>query len=224
VSGDNNSAESGLSVEIGSIADGESVTITFEAVVKNPLPAGITELSAQGFVSSDTLTNLPTDDPETDTQNDATITPVVAVPAIAATKAAAWLDQNEDEQVNFGDVLTYTVTVTNDGSRAATDVGFNDTLDSNTILVENSVTTTHGTITSGNGTDDTEVVVDIGTLAGGGESVTIIFEALITNSVSLTVTEVSNQGTVVGSNFIDVPTDDPATDRLGDPTVTQVGP
>lgn len=61
--------------------------------------------------------------------------------------------------------------------------------------------------------------VNIGTLPAG-KSMTITFQVTIDNSIA--VTQVSNQGTVSGSNFSPVVTDDPDTGAFGDPTVTPV--
>ena len=61
--------------------------------------------------------------------------------------------------------------------------------------------------------------VNIVTLPAG-KSMTITFQVTIDNSIA--VPQVSNQGTVSGSNFSPVVTDDPDTGAFGDPTVTPV--
>jgi hypothetical protein len=63
--------------------------------------------------------------------------------------------------------------------------------------------------------------VSVGTLQAG-ESVTILFQVTINDPLAGNVTQVSNQGTVSGSNFSNVLTDDPATGTVGDPTITPV--
>ena len=50
----------------------------------------------------------------------------------------------------------------------------------------------------------------IGTLPAG-KSITVIFDAVIANPVPPSATQVSNQGTVSGSNFSSVLTNDPDT-------------
>ena len=66
------------------------------------------------------------------------------------------------------------------------------------------------------------VNLNIGTLPAG-ESVTITFKVTINNPLSPTnATQVANQGTVSGSNFGSIVTDDPDTGALNDPTVTPV--
>ncbi len=55
-----------------------------------------------------------------------------------------------------------------------------------------------------------------------GKSVTIMFQATIDNPLPPGVTQVCNQGTISGSNFSNVLTDDPDTGAAGDPTCTTV--
>ncbi len=62
----------------------------------------------------------------------------------------------------------------------------------------------------------------IGTLPAG-KSVTITFQVTLNNPLPSSVTQVSNQGTISGSNFLSVVTDDPAVSPgVTDPTVTPV--
>jgi uncharacterized repeat protein (TIGR01451 family) len=83
------------------------------------------------------------------------------------------------------------------------------------------VTTSSGSVTTGNTAGDTSVAVNIGTLPGGG-TVTITFEVTINDPLPAGVFEVSNQGQVTGGNFPDTPTDDPDTEPRPDPTVTPI--
>ncbi|HUP23361.1 MAG TPA: DUF11 domain-containing protein, partial [Thermoanaerobaculia bacterium] len=120
-----------------------------------------------------------------------------------------------------GDTLLYTIVVTNEGDAAASGVVFTDTPDANTDLVVGSVTTSAGTVISGNTAGDTTVEVDIGVLAAGG-SVTITFEVVIDPELPSSVTEIINQGLVAADGLDDVPTDDPAEPGPEDPTVIAV--
>jgi large repetitive protein len=66
------------------------------------------------------------------------------------------------------------------------------------------------------------VSLNIGTIPAG-ETVTIVFDVTINSPlVPPNATQVSNQGTVTGSNFGPVVTDDPDTGALNDPTITPV--
>lgn len=66
-----------------------------------------------------------------------------------------------------------------------------------------------------------DVVLSIGTLPAG-ESVTITFNVTVGNPFTGALAQVSNQGTVSGSNFADVLTDDPSVGGAADPTVTPI--
>ncbi len=152
------------------------------------------------------------------------VTLVQPNPAVSATKTAALTgDVDGDGMADPGDTLTYTLMITNSGSGAATGVMLNDTPDPNTALVNGSVTTTAGTVTSGNGVGDTSVSVSIGTLAGGGASVTVTFQVTIGDPLPPNVFQISNQGQVSGSNIPAAPTDDPAAPGAGDATVVTLG-
>ncbi len=121
-----------------------------------------------------------------------------------------------------GDTLEYTVEISNTGISDLTGVTFNDTPGANTTLDDSgTVTTTLGTVTSGNAVGDASVAVDVGTVAVG-VSVTITFRVTIDNPLPPGVTSVSNQGTVTTNETPDEPTDDPDTVSDEDETVTQI--
>jgi hypothetical protein len=66
-----------------------------------------------------------------------------------------------------------------------------------------------------------DVMLNIGTLPAG-ESVTITFNVTVNNPFTGASPQVSNQGTVSGSNFGSVLTDDPTVGGTADPTVTPI--
>jgi len=66
-----------------------------------------------------------------------------------------------------------------------------------------------------------DVMLNIGTLPAG-ESVTITFNVTVNDPFTGALPQVSNQGTVSGSNFADVLTDDPTVGGAADPTVTPI--
>jgi LPXTG-site transpeptidase (sortase) family protein len=134
---------------------------------------------------------------------------------------ALFTDQNNNNLVEPGDVIRYTVMITNNGDGDASDVLFADTPDANTTLVAGSVTTTSGSVTSGNAGGDTSVGVDIGTILSG-QTVTITFDVVVNGNLPAEVISVSNQGTVTGSNIPNTPTNDPDTPAGDDPTTTPI--
>jgi Ca2+-binding RTX toxin-like protein len=66
-----------------------------------------------------------------------------------------------------------------------------------------------------------DVSVSVGNLPAG-KSLTIVFNVTVNNPYLGATNQVSNQGTVSGSNFANVLTDDPGTGALNDPTLTTI--
>lgn len=129
-------------------------------------------------------------------------------------------DLDGDGVADPGDTLRYTITIINATGQDADSVFFADELDANTDLAVGSVTTTQGTVTSGNTPGDAAVSVDLVVIPANG-TVTITFQATIDAALPATVVEVVNQGMVTSGEIV-VPTDDPAAGGTDDPTVTPV--
>jgi len=217
----NGSGDSSVSINLYDLPDGSEATMTFQVRVQSPLAMGISQVTCQGFVSSDQLNNLPTDDPSEGGWSDPTVTPVTATPNVTATMVDSLLvDLDGDGLTDEGDTLRYTVVLTNTGDRNAGGILFSSSIDPFTTLVLGSVSTTQGTVTSGNTVGDTTVAVDVGTIAGLGGSLTIQFSVKVKDPVPMNVTRVESQGSVTGSNIVSLKTDDPDTPAPQDPTVT----
>lgn len=73
-----NGAGGSISVNIGTLRPGDSVTITFQVVVDNPYSGG-PNVSNQGTVSGTNFANVLTDDPATAAANDPTLTPINSI-------------------------------------------------------------------------------------------------------------------------------------------------
>jgi len=146
----------------------------------------------------------------------------VTSPQVQATKTdSLFIDADGNSVPSPGDTLRYDITVTNKGNGNATSVVFTDTPDLNTSLVVGSVDVTGSPdayVTSGNAPGDTMVGVNIGNFAPGATA-QITFMVTIGSDGFTTV---ANQGTVDGTNFTTVPTDDPDTSATDDPTITAV--
>ncbi len=69
----------------------------------------------------------------------ASINRQIAAPAVSAILTDAFPDADGDGKAQRGAEITYTATVTNNGTAAATNVSFTNTIDANTALVANSV-------------------------------------------------------------------------------------
>jgi uncharacterized repeat protein (TIGR01451 family) len=147
---------------------------------------------------------------------------IEAPAALAASKTVTLTaDINGDALASPGDGLTYTIVVSNTGGTAL-EVTLTDTPDAATSLIAGSVTTTQGTVTTGNTAGDITVAVAVGDLPGGG-SVTVSFQVAIADPLPAGVSEVANQALVGATGLAVVPSDDPGTASPGDPTALAVG-
>jgi uncharacterized repeat protein (TIGR01451 family) len=128
-------------------------------------------------------------------------------------------DADHSGAVSPGDTLKYTCVINNTGAGDALDVIFSDPIDPNTTLVVPSVTTSQGSVLSGNTSGSTLVVVDLGTISANS-SATITFRVRIKNPCP--VDQVANQALIEGSNFADTNSDDPLTEPPKDPTTVNI--
>jgi len=129
---------------------------------------------------------------------------------------------NGNGQVNPGDTLQYTVVIANSGNQNAAGAVFTNLAPLNTQLVVGSVTTTQGTVTTGNTAGDTSVAVNLGAIVGGGGTVTVTYRVTVNNPLPAGVTQITCQGTVTGTNFQPKVTDNPGTATPDDPTAIPV--
>jgi len=113
-------------------------TIVFEVVIDAGVANG-TIISNQGFVSAGGVADQPSDDPGTPAPDDPTRNVVGNAPLLFAAKGVALLvDAGSPGVVDPGDVLHYTITVSNSGAIAATGVMLTDAVPANTTYVANS--------------------------------------------------------------------------------------
>jgi hypothetical protein len=95
-----------VTVNIGSLPAGRSMTITFQATIDTPFNA--TQVSNQGAVSGTNFATVLTDDPDTGTLGDPTVTPVGTPPTISCpTDITANTDPGQ-----FSASVAFTVTST----------------------------------------------------------------------------------------------------------------
>ena len=202
-----------LQFDIGSVApdSSETVTITFKVIATG----SIEQITNQGFIISNETTPHPTDDPDTDKEDDETIT---RLPNFTKTSDVLKIDQFKDVDgsgnITAGDSISYTITISNSGAGFANDVVFTDTIPKNTTFVEGSASTSKGTIVS----TSPILQINIGSLAPhSSETVNIYFKVIVANSASL----IENQGFLQSKETLPHPTDDPHTPEEDDETITR---
>lgn len=173
-----------LVVNIGNLASGASATITVNAVV---LP-GTTGTLTNTATADSTDTTLVDTNPANNTDTETTaLTPEID---LAVTKT------DSIDPAIAGSLLSYTITVTNDGPSTATNVALSDTLPAGVTFT--SATSSQGTVTHTAGV----VSGALGTLApGASATVTLLVgvnsatRGTITNTVNVTATETDSDPT-----------------------------
>ncbi|MCP3912733.1 MAG: hypothetical protein GY713_17465, partial [Actinomycetia bacterium] len=113
--------------------------------------------------------------------------------------------------------IVYQVDATNTGTTPVTGVTITDTPDPGVSIVAGSVTTSQGTITTGNAPGDSTITVDVGTLAGS-QAVVVQYTVDYTN-LAPGRTTITNQAIVSSTELPDVLSDDPNQPGPADPTV-----
>ncbi|MBC7084657.1 MAG: DUF11 domain-containing protein, partial [Firmicutes bacterium] len=161
----------------GDIGVGQTVVFVFRAALASGVTPGAT-LNNTAVVSQ--ATTLPGVDAyerdEPDVQASDSVTVIVPDLAISKTDGRTL--------VTPGEMLTYTVTITNQGGRAATGVVVTDTLPLHTTYVPGSAS--HDGVYDGG-----QVIWTIATL-GAGESVTRTFRVTVDNPLPAGVTHLTN--------------------------------
>ncbi|MCE7988976.1 MAG: DUF11 domain-containing protein [Caldilinea sp. CFX5] len=199
------------------LAAGAQGATDFAVLVNNPLPTGVTTIRNSAVIADDGSNG---DDP-TPGNNQATVqTPVNRTVRMVATKSDTLaVDADGDGVPSPGDTLEYVVTIRNQSDVGVANVLFRDTPDPYTTLLP-MVESSQGSVTTGNGANNTEVVVALGELAGNGAAATIRFRVQVQNPLPLNVAAVQNQGAVSSSDFGELATDDPDTTASNDATRT----
>ncbi|MCW8957012.1 MAG: hypothetical protein OQL09_09020, partial [Gammaproteobacteria bacterium] len=217
-------------------------SITFDVTVNSAALIG-TVISNQGFVSgegdgSGPYPIQPSDDPGTPAVDDPTLNVVGDVPIIDSQKTVQIIvDNGTVGQVDPGDTLRYTITISNSGARDATGVTLVDAVPASTTYVPNTVTLNGLAVGQPDGgTSPLITGIDIsssdltpplpgpgaGTVSPG-QSAVVMFDVLV-DGAATPGTIISNQGNVTSNELPDEPTDWDGNDANGDqPTVVVVG-
>ncbi|GMR17910.1 MAG: hypothetical protein BMS9Abin33_0305 [Gammaproteobacteria bacterium] len=224
------------------VAANNMATISFDVVVSASAING-TVLSNQGFVNGDRdsgnpITEEPTDDPSTAIDDDPTVDIVGSLPLVDAQKTVViQVDNGTPGIVDPGDVLRYTISVSNVGAVAATNVGFTDAVPGNTTYVADSVLLNGLAVGQPDGgvspliagipVSSSDLTPPLPTAGNGtltpGQTAVVIFDVQVNGGVP-GGTVISNQGVVSSNEQANEPTDADGIDANGDqPTDIVVG-
>jgi len=202
------------------LAAGATTSTTLSVQMDDPLASSIDFITNTASVTDDGSHGA-----DANPANNATyhVDLADAAPDLSSPKTSTLVVDDGDGFAEPGEVLEYTILVTNHGNQDATSVIFMDTPGANTNLVTGSVSVSpFGTILTGNTAGDTTVTVDLGSMAGlSASTATIKFRVTIVSPLPAGVTQVQNQGTV-NSDGTPFPTDDPEEPGSTDPTVDPV--
>ncbi|OIP28771.1 MAG: hypothetical protein AUK47_29115 [Deltaproteobacteria bacterium CG2_30_63_29] len=194
------------------VAPGSTIELRFRATIVATI-ANLTRINNQAQLRSlEVTTPVLTDDPTTPTVDDPTGFFVISAANLTdATKTVAGVGAGSYRP---GDTVTYTITFSNTGSDAASGVTVTDVV-ANTLT--NVVPQNLGTFNATNRT----ITWNVGAVAIG-ETINVRFTAQIVDALP-NGTTIANQAQLNSPGFGSaVPTDDPATPAVDDPTVLTV--
>ncbi len=212
-----NTTDKGVSVRVGIVGPSEPVIIKFRVQLARPLPSEIERIIGQGFVSSNELATVLTDDPSTPVSSDATVLYLAARPILSAYRAMNLIDDADHNLiVSSGDTLRYTITLLNQGNAHAEGVSYDDLLGVGLRMISNSVTTSQGQVLKTDGW----LKVNLDVIPAMGKA-TIVYKVKV-SPLPAGLKQIMGHGIVSGANFATVLTDDPFTPGLDDPTIVSV--
>jgi uncharacterized repeat protein (TIGR01451 family)/fimbrial isopeptide formation D2 family protein len=199
------------------LAAGAVVTRTVTVTVDNPVPAEVLVLTNTAEARDDG-SNGPDSNPDnnSDTDDDDLLqTPLVRVFKTASGAAGGAYAPGQD--------IVWIITIVNDGGADATGLSITDAVPEFTVFSAGSMTLNGAALSDGDDGDagrfddfSNTVRIDIGTVPAGG-SVTVTFATTILGQGVLGSAAISNQA-FVDTPDGDVPSDDPDTGEVDDPT------
>jgi uncharacterized repeat protein (TIGR01451 family) len=182
-------------LNIGILPAGKSITITFNAQVKDPFPGPGAEVCNQGSVSGSNFTTVLTDDPSVGGAADPTCTPIDLQADLAVTKS------DSPDPVIAGNNLTYTLNFVNNGPNAA-GATVTDATPAGTTFVSASVTTGTGWGITSPAVGGTGNVVFSKALVASGE--TAVFQIVVkVNSSVANGSTINNSATAATTGATD---------------------
>jgi uncharacterized repeat protein (TIGR01451 family)/fimbrial isopeptide formation D2 family protein len=213
-----------LTVTVGALVPGESVTIKFQVTINSGVANGVV-IRNQGSVDSDETVPKPTDGDGNPSNGDQpTDIPVGGQPpltgALYAEKTVAWTDTDNSSTVNAGDALRYTIALRNRGAATLTGLSFSDTIPTDLTYVAASATATSGAATITGQDVGWTGIADL----APGTSQTLRFDVTI-GAISGASQTFVNQGTATSTQTGPVRTDsngDPS-DGTQPTTITAIG-
>ena len=135
-------------------------------------------------------------DNDGNTVDDPTYTSIVSTPAIEVTKTAVVADSNTNSKTDIGDIVTYTITVSNTGNTSISGISFNDVI-TTSLGAQLSLNAAPTRISTSNGSAVGSLKV--GEYATYVALFTIDATAFAAEKISNTVTVTANAGGLTGN-------------------------
>ena len=225
--------DSSVTVVLGSLAVGESATISYRTTIKSSLPSRTMFISSQAQVTADNLANRISDDPATLKIDDATETLLTNDAQIQFyVRGDLFGDNNSDGFISAGDVLRYQIDIANTSYADMTNVVLNNTINTYTTLNSGTISTTQGTVVVGNTSGDNRIQINLGSITAQTGSAQIIYYVTVTGSAGSTPLYIETQPTLVFNQVTRTLTigstqtiiaDDPSTDAVSDKSIFVIG-
>jgi uncharacterized repeat protein (TIGR01451 family)/fimbrial isopeptide formation D2 family protein len=208
----------------------DTITIEFEVVLAQVIPDATVVLNQSELRYADNPIAVSDDpnidgaaDPNVAGDEDPTEVLIESAPYLDIDKISTYLD-GDPTVLLAGENLRYTITVQNVGTDNATNVYLSDMVPANTTYVAGSTTLNGAPVADGaNGSPLIDGIL-LGDLAAGDPAVTIEFDVTVYPDVP-DGTIISNQAFVTAADhgLADLPSDDPRTEVVDDPTRDVVG-
>ncbi len=219
----NNPALGLVQVAVDSLPPGEQINISYQTIIHPSIGQDVAKIENQGILDYQGGVAILTDDPDTPARQDSTRTTIAATAHLEASKTDfVVIDADNNGYPSPGDTLLYQVKLVNQGNGSAQHLFFSDTPDANTMLMNGTVTTTLGTVNTGNGPQEKSILVEIEELAAG-DTVWISYQVRINNPLPQDVDRIYNQGHFWADGIPTTKTNDPETLLVNDITGTIIG-
>ena len=207
----NNPGDTTIEVAVGTMAAGTSVTVTYDVVINQPLPSGVTEVVNQALLTSAELPPVISDDPDEPGTEDPTIVPINAQPDLVISK------DDGDVTAVPGGTVSYLLSYQNVGNQDATGVVITETVPLNTLF--DGPASTPGWVCVPDATAGSICTLAIGGVAASAAAATASFAVMVDDPLPAGVTEVLN---TVGIADDGTNGDDPTPDDNTDSDTTPV--
>lgn len=194
----NTGGDTTVVVNVGTLATGSTVTITYQVLINNPLPAGVDELVNQAEIASREVPDFDSNDPSTPDPDDPTVITVDGAPDLVIIK-----DDGGTTTVPGGTVI-YTLGYSNVGSQDATGVVITETVPANSTFDAGNSAAGWSCLPNGNA--GSTCTLAIGAVAAGDPAVTVNFALTVDNPLASGVIELNNSASIAddGNNGADL--------------------